>query len=254
MRKISVWAALNPWKTRLIIVLGHILLGLFALYIGEELRELDILLPKAFLLIPILVFLSTVFVYPSVMTSRYIGTVSFRFLIRKTCDGLIIACSFATMIYIFNQVHLLPARFASYATLPYKDSSIQKKRSAQEILASLQYRDKKSLTNYEKRVLKKEFRKQVKIYSDAKLKKAEEKSNKALKIILVILLALGLTFLLAWLACAISCGGAEILALIIGLAGLIGIIWLTIHLIKRINKGKRPSQSTGEEKKTEGSG
>lgn len=235
----------------MLIILSHLVLGMFAFYLGKELRELEISLSNTFIYVPFALFVTISFIYPTIRWSRLIGRTQMGFYVLKACYGIIFACSFAAMIYVFNQVNFLPSRFASYATLPHRDSSIQKKISASEILASLQSGDKKNLSKFEKRVLKKEFRKQLKNFSHAKQKMDEASSNKTLKIILVIVLAVGLIFLLGALACGISCGGAELLAGIIAVAGLIGIIWITIVLIRNINKKgktdrpKEPPKETG---------
>src|SRR4030095_15138804 len=166
---ISYWAAVNPWPARLVIILGHLLLGIFAIYLGNEFRELEIILPKTFLYITVIVFLVISFFYPSIKCAKFPQQKQVKYYLLKVCNGLVLACSFSAMIYIFNHVNFLPTRFATCATQPHKDSSVQKRISVSEILTSLQFREKSSLTKFEKRLPKKEFRKQLKIYSKAKL-------------------------------------------------------------------------------------
>ena len=115
--------------------------------------------------------------------------------------------------------------------------------SAEEILASLQYRDKSSLTRQEKRILKEEFKKQIKIYAVAKITGNKDGASKAVLIILTIIAAIGLLTLLAALACSLSCNGSDAAAVIVGVLGAAAIIWGTIVLVNRISRG--PKKKSG---------
>jgi O-antigen/teichoic acid export membrane protein len=64
-------------------------------------------------------------------------------------------------------------------------------------------------------------------------------ADNAILIILTIIAAIGLTILLSALVCSISCGGADGLAVVVALLGLTAIIWGSIAVIRRINRGPR---------------
>lgn len=62
------------------------------------------------------------------------------------------------------------------------------------------------------------------------------KKNKGLLIVLVILLSLALTFLLAGLACSLSCNGQEGLAYLVFFGGMALVIFLAVILIRNISE------------------
>jgi hypothetical protein len=114
------------------------------------------------------------------------------------------------------------------------------KPTAQEILSSLQSgRNNKSLTRAEKRILKKEFRHQLKVYVAAKIKGDSSGADQALLILLAIIAACGLLYLVAALACSLSCSGSDAAAVLVALVGTVGVIWLLIYVIKQITHAKK---------------
>ncbi len=115
--------------------------------------------------------------------------------------------------------------------------TIVKNPTAQEILASGKTRE--SLTHTEKKILKKEFYKQLKIYASAIITGDKETSGKAWKIALAIIAMVGLIYLLAALACSLSCSGSDAAAIIVGTLGLTGIIFGFVLLMKRIRRGPK---------------
>jgi hypothetical protein len=110
------------------------------------------------------------------------------------------------------------------------------KPTAKQVLSSLSYRDKNSLSRLEKRILKKEFNHQLGVYAKSKLRGNNEKAEDAALIILTIVAALGLMALLAMLVCNLSCGGADAAAVLVGILGTAAIVWGVVVIIKRINR------------------
>ncbi|MEO7766600.1 MAG: hypothetical protein ABIS01_04205, partial [Ferruginibacter sp.] len=119
-----------------------------------------------------------------------------------------------------------------------------KSSTAQEILAS--GKTKGMLTHKEKRILKKEFYKQLKIYAAATISGDKETSGKAWKIALAIIAMVGLVFLLASLACTLSCNGSDVAAILVFVIGLSALIWGFVALMKRIKHGPKPDLNTPE--------
>lgn len=114
-----------------------------------------------------------------------------------------------------------------------KDSS--NKQTAAQIIQSLQYRDKKTLTRSEKRILKKELRREIKVYK--KLPKPQRPTAQdALLIFLIVLSGIGLLFGLSILVCGISCGGIPALAIILTLFGMGGIGVALYFIIRKLHK------------------
>ena len=62
---------------------------------------------------------------------------------------------------------------------------------------------------------------------------------KAGLIIVTIIAALGLLYLVAALACSLSCNGSDAAAVVVLILGLAAIIWGTIAVINRISRGPK---------------
>ena len=232
MKKISLWAKCHPAGARFLIVIIKVLQVVLAIYAGMSLARLEIKVSENVFPVSIIGFIITAFVYSGLNIRSYSS--------RKICDMLLIACTFTAILAISNN------SFSTYSYAPVMASSVTSHPTPQTILESLKYRDKNSLTHQEKRILKKEFFRQVKKYSVAKIMNDEEKSSQAVLIILTIIAAVGLTFLLGALVCSIACNSSEILALIVGVIGLGGLIWGSIAVINAIKKKQRKKVTTPE--------
>lgn len=235
MKKISRWSRTNVKKARALIVLIKLTLLALAYYTGISLFKMQVSLPVD-IIYPVIAVLTglAVFLYPtrkSVSLSK-----KWLYLKQKTCDYTLAACSFAMITTLVNSPDTL---FDSSLTSYGSSRPVIHPPTAAEIINSLKTRSKESLTRPEKRILKKEFFKQLKTYAIAKLTGDKEKSGEAMKIFLVILGAVGLIYLLSALVCNLSCSGSDTAAVIAGLAGLAAIIWLVVVLIKRIKRGQK---------------
>jgi hypothetical protein len=239
MRTLSIWARNNPWKARIIIFICHLLLIASAIFIGRSLLDFDIKISQVVLFIIVIVFLVTAAIYPN------------RYIYRKTTDLILVLCSFMTVCFLANnyEVRILPGFFPTSGATTLDPSS--GKLTAGEILASLSHRDKSTLTRTEKRILKKELRRQVKEYSKAKVAGDKRRSDTALSIIMVIIATIGLMTAVAALACHIACTASEAFGLIVLILGSAGLIIGAVYLIKAINREKkekpveRPQTKTG---------
>jgi len=110
-------------------------------------------------------------------------------------------------------------------------------------------RDKHSLTRVEKRILKAEFRDQMRIFIKAKLTGDRQAAGNAGAILLVILIAIGLGILLGFAACSLACNGAEGAAIALSVLGGLGIIIGGILIIRNIRR-KRPEKGTPDSPET----
>jgi hypothetical protein len=185
----------------------------------------------------------TFFVYPekggfwqSKFKSRF-------YIVQKSCD-LILAfggflmisfCSENTYAPTANKLLFLPVNllYASHGSNP----------KAEELLQSLKSRSGKDLNRSEKKILKHEFFREVKVYVKAKATGDNETAVKAFLVIVTIAVAVGLTYLLAGLACSLSCSGAQGLAALVMIGGLVVLIFGSIVLTKtimKIGKKKQP--------------
>jgi fatty acid desaturase len=240
MRKISLWAKHHPLQAILFIIIIKILLAIIAFFIGSALLKMGFYIPFIVFIISIIVLLAAVFFYPS---RHFAGLSKKQFYIRqKSCDLAIAICAFVMIGTLVNNNFIIPHSTVSFAS----NSIIKTSPTAEEILASLQYRDKSSLSKQEKKILKHEFKKQLKVYAKAKLRGKKDEAAKALWIILTVIAAVGLLFLLAALACSLPCSGAEGAAVAVMIIGLVAIIWGAVVLIKRISSGPKQKENSPE--------
>lgn len=242
MIKISCWAKHNPAKARIVIVVLHMLLIGLAIYAGTALNELGIQAPAIlpYILMPLSFVI--LFLYPSQKTKKDKFSRKQLYRLQKTLDFLTAAFSFILVCFVANNY------YSHQFALPVSAASIglnkpgRAKPTAQEILASLPYRNKSTLTKSEKRILKTEFKKQLKVYLKAKLTKDDETASKAIFIILSIIAAVGITFLLAALACNIACNGSEAAAIVLFTLGVTITVLLLIYVIKKIKDHKKTTE------------
>jgi hypothetical protein len=239
MRKLSVWAKRHPWSARVIIILSHILLLLLAWYTGSTLINLNVFLPGLLLFAFMVVYLSAVLFYPSKSEKHFLSKQLF-YIKQKACDFSLAAASYGMVVCLANKGNGMNYIFQPAFGIEVLNTTGKKERpSAAEILESLKCRDKSTLTREEKRILKKEFRLQLKNYAVAKLTGNKDKATDAGLVILAIVAAVGLWFLLAALACNIACNGMEGAAVIVLILGTAGIIIGLIAVIRAITRGSK---------------
>lgn len=227
MKKLSHWASRNVILTRIILTFLKSLLFALAYFTGTELYKLKIFLPSGNIyFISLICCLAAIVFYPDKKRKR------FSYARQKICDAIIPACAFLVITTAVNNAEFTPGYSPVYG------SDIVKKPTAAEILAS--GRTKKMLTRTEKRILRREFYKQLKIYTVAKVKGDEKTAGAAWKIALTIVLAVGAIMLLAAGACSLACNGSEAAAVLLLVIGVGGVALLMIAIIKRIRRGPPP--------------
>ena len=242
MRKISLWAKHHRIQAIAFLVVIKLLLAVLAFYLGSVLLNLNVHIPFYVFIIALVALLIAAWLYPS--RSRHSSISKNRFYAwQKSCDFLVATCSFVMIGTLVNTNLPIPGSAVSFASNVVTNTT----PTAEEILASLQYRDKSTLTRQEKRILKEEFKKQLKIYAIAKIKGDKGGASKTLPIILTIIAAVGLFFLVAAIACNLSCNGSDAAAVIVGVLGTALIIWGAVVLIKRISGGPKKDREGATE-------
>lgn len=238
MQKISFWAKGHAAAARVYIVLIKLTLAVLSYYAGISLYNMHVLLPvTALFTAAIILLIAAVILYP--VNGKTVLPKKLYYIRQKTCDFILPLSAvivFATWVNNAGTVNL---------TAPAYASNIIKHPTAQEILRSGKI--KEDLTRQEKRILKKEFFKQATIYAASSISGDKEKAGEAWKIMLAIIGMVGLLFLLASLVCSLSCNGSDTAAVIVGVLGLVGIIWGFTALVKRIKRGPKVDSKTGGE-------
>jgi len=236
MRNISCWARQNKVKARLTLIILKLLLACMAYFIGSNLSELNIILPELTGITAVFLFVLIAVIYPARHKSRL--SKKLFYIKQKSCDYILAASSFLMMIFFTNnRLYTLTDPAPSFAIMPAVVNIDPP--TAEEILKSLEHRDKKSLTRQEKRILKQEFKKQLKVYVKSKITGKKDEAAKALLIVLTIIGALGALYLVAALSCSLSCNGSDAAALAVAILGLVGVIWGTVAIIRRISRGPK---------------
>jgi hypothetical protein len=136
MKKISLWARHNPAAARLVIFCIHVTLIFLAGYLGTHLHKMPAKVFYVALILLIIIFI----VYP--YSSKKI------YAFQKTCDFIAGACFFVLLCFFANHNLRLPSlQNTLYAVSLHPKNE---RPTAQQILESLKYRDKSTLTRQEK--------------------------------------------------------------------------------------------------------
>jgi hypothetical protein len=219
MKSVSYWASRHLWPARLLLVAGQVLLTLLAIFVGKSLAQLDIVLP--FYLIYLLVppFALAWILHPG-------GSGHKTFSRRKWCEGTVAGIGFLVIVCMCSQPlpalnRLAPAWSNTPAAYPVTIQKIEQHAV-----------DKKP-------VLKKGKVRQKLADNIQVIRKLYRQGPRGVKYALIIfsvVVALGLVSLLSALSCTIACNGSETLALFVFLLGSTLVIFLTIRVIKAIQR------------------
>ncbi len=213
MKSISFWAKQHYIAARWLITFIHILLFIAAVYVGVVLEQMNFALPALVCYIALAIFCMAALLHLLFKNGEK------SYYLQRSCYFVIAATTFVCTCFLYNSTQRV-ASFNNYNQIHgiYKESK------------------SKTPTNT---VSKKQLRKELKqLRHELRKLKNNDDSEKVIGIILVIVGAFVLLSLLAALCCSLSCSGAEAVAVLVGLLGLVGIIWLSVWAIKKITKKK----------------
>lgn len=242
MKKISYWARDHKWSSRIIIVLSIAVLNVLAVVIGKLLNDLNVVIPVFIFSLPVALYLSAFIYYPKKSVRAAKVSAAWFYTRQKTCDVILAASALVMVIVISNNYYsgtnvfsVLHATALTNSTSP-KDSSVKTYKSIAAFSASLKNENGKILKWKERKKLLNE---QVK-----GIKSANEMSEggKIALIFLSVIVALALLYLVASLACELSCAGSEGAALLVALGGTALVIFLLVITIRGINGKKKKKQ------------
>lgn len=248
MRKISSWAKLHPVSAQIIIVSSFLVLNILGYSTGLLLRETGISLPFITILFFICLYAVGFIAYPFKVKRTRRRVTPVQYLQQKTCDLLLAGSSFLMIVYFGNHREVLfryslpfTKAMASTPVLP-RDSVSKTYKSIADFSVAMKDAGGKMLHWKErKKILKEQVR---------AIKKADDLSAgaKAGLIILSVAVALGLIYLIAALACNLSCGGSDVAAVIVGIGGTGLVIFLLVVVIRKIlGKKGHQKKSAGNE-------
>lgn len=234
MKKLSLWAKRHPWNARILIVVSFLVLNATGIGTGLWLKEKGILLPLAFLLLFAVIYAIAFIGYPRKPQNR-------RCFYRqqKTCDMLLAASTFFMILYLGNHpdqvFHYRSPFAAAMASIPVQPADSVKKlyKPLHLFAASMKDPDGKLLKWKERKKLLKEQIKSI------RRTEGLSRSGETALIIVSLLVAVGLLYLVAALACNLSCNGSDAAAVIVGVGGAALIIFLAIVVIRKITGKKK---------------
>lgn len=246
MKKISLWAKHHQWPARFIIISCFILLTITGILVGILLDDLDFILPSAILSTCIVLYFTGILFYPSKSKRRKFNP-SLLYKTQKKLDFLLAACTFLMIICIsnnrFQSLQYFPSLQAATVSKPTPpaDSTIKTYKTINAFSASLKDENGKSLKWKEKKKLLREQIRAIKKSGDM------SKGAKVALIILSVIVALGLLYAVAALACGISCNGSEAAAIVVGIGGVFLVILLFVLTIRAITGKKKKKAIIQEE-------
>ncbi|MBO9683200.1 MAG: hypothetical protein J7502_11125 [Flavisolibacter sp.] len=229
MRKLSFWAKHHPVPARIFIIISRIFLFFIACFLGKQLAAFGIGLSPLWIYFFIGVFFIAGATYPQKRSSS-------NYLKRKLYDLVIAGCGFFITLSFVVQLDS-PFYATAQAAVPVNPSPY-KYAEAKILLKQFKNGEKTKFTGKEKRIIRKEFNYQLLQYGKAKITGNKADAEQAILIFLACIAAVGLLYLVAALACTLSCNGSDAAAVIVGILGLAGVIWGLIALIRAINRKK----------------
>lgn len=225
---VSRWAKVNKLEALSILVVTKICTGVGWMILGNELYDFGVAIPD-FVKIPTLGVLASAFAfYPS----KYFpsGAPAFGFLERKLFDATIFTMGSIIMLYAGNhfdvttqQVH--PVQTVAYVTLAANGIGSGTDREAKIS------------------VVKKQFKQKLKTFMQEP-KKEMTKTDKTILTLLLILLAVVLTFGVAALSCSLACSGAEGIAVFVGLGGIGLVVFGLARSLRAIHRRPTKKRAT----------
>jgi hypothetical protein len=227
MRKLSLWAKHHPAYARAIVVISHCLLIWIGYFLAIQLLERNIQLSPLLLYFFIGVFFIAGATYPRKKSGNYRK--------RKLYDLVVACCSFSLVICAVFQLNS-PLSVYQNAQATTIEPSPYKYAEAKTLLEQFKNGEKTKFTSKEKRIIKKEFNYQLLQYAKAKLKGDKTSGEEVALIILACIAAVGLLYLVAALACTLSCNGSDAAAIIVAVLGTVAVIWGAVAVIRSIKK------------------
>lgn len=240
MKKISCWAKKNKTQARIAIIVSFILLNVFAFFTGYFLNQIGIFFLPGFLPGCFFIFLIALIAYPLKKRKETKLSPSAYYHLQKSCDFILAASTFCMIIYLSNRPERLfqfyPQIKAFVVAFPSKDSLVKHYKPIRDFYSSLIDGKGNSLKWKERKKLLKEQVREIKRDTNT------SKGEKIALIFLSVLAAAGLLFLVAGLACNLSCNGSDAAAAIVGIGGTALVIFLLVLAIRAINGKKRKSK------------
>lgn len=230
MKQLSYWGKQHPWPARIIIVIGHFVLLVSAVYIGLLSASNDWMIRPWQILSLVVILLFSMIAYPVKGIRK--GLFKHTYRRQKFMDGTLVMCSFLLIAGTSNRYANLPAAIPQEMN-PLSEFMVHKPSS----LETKKFPKAKDFNRALKK-MRKQARKSLRM--EKKRMQANRRSDSSAgKIALTILLILGVVILwtlILSLSCNLSCSGNEGMAWIVFIGGTAGLVILSILAIQAIWK------------------
>lgn len=233
---ISCWAKIHSWPSRIMIVLSHLLLTIFALKIGVIFTDARIILPSFIFLGAGLLFGIALVTYPSKKEKLVKSRKWQLYRRRKIADLVLISSTFIMLVQLGNNlsnqtIQPLENMFGTKAIACYVKVN-------GKIVDQSEMNESKPIISHPRKFGLKEKRNTIKAMLGNLFpeKYSHGQGGKTGLGILLILGSIALVFLIAALACELSCSGAEGAAVLVGVLGAAGIAFLVVKAIQMMGR------------------
>jgi len=219
-QQLSHWAKKNPWKTRGLIGIAQIGMGVSAFSLGNYLYETGTMIPDYARLSAAGMFAVAAIFYPS--TYHVNGSPAFSYLRRKSHAAALFATGAMLTIYAGNHFHLTIQ--PTHAVQIVSSTSAPKQK-----IFSVKFAE------HQISVVKKEFESRLKEHFEDP-KNGKTRGEKAALVIIVSLAFAFATVGVAAISCNLSCSGNEAASIAVLIAGAAIIAWGLSASLKKIHR------------------
>jgi hypothetical protein len=222
MITISFWAKAHPGLARILIVILHLLLGLLAIEMALELKNLGLDLPAWPLWVASAAVLYHIIVYPRQKTAA--DRKVFRRQ-RMQCDLALIIAGWVLLLGLSNrdlpaQLPVRPQAQLSALRLEGQESSL--KRMFRPLNPFVQKNKPGTWRTFVRKHLE-----------ERRAELAGQKKLTLLKVLLLLLFSAASITILAYLSCSLACSELGALAILVALGGLVGIVALLCMFLRQ---------------------
>jgi len=229
MRSISLWAKHHRQHARIIIIICRFLLICLACFLGTQLSQSAVMPSPLWTFFFMVVFFITGAHYPSERSAK-------NYRKRKLYDLIIASCGFLMAVCVTSELNKPFIGYQSVEATAAAVPSLYKFPEAEKLLKQFEKGEKIKFSARKKRIIKKEFNYQLLKYAKAKFTGNKSTADQTLLIILACIAAVGLLYLVAGLACTLSCNGSDAAAIIVAILGTAGVIWGLVAIIRSIKR------------------
>jgi hypothetical protein len=243
MNVLSLWAKKHVWPARLLIILLHMVLIAIALYWAFLATENKWTVSADLLYVLIGVYGALFLVYQS--KPHWKKLYWYRILMHTS---MAVVSFLLVFLYAATLNKVVPANNVRAASVidPVLGSTY-KYAEAEKLLQQMKNGEVKKLSKAERKLLRSEFKYQVKRYTAAKSSGQKDEAGKAGLIILTIVVAIAAVLGVGSISCSLSCNGNDGAAVAVAVLGTALIIFLVVLAIRGIKKRKPTNGSTKNE-------